>query len=157
MEKKLQSDTKDSRLNEELVTVKNKLRGLQMKKIYGIRVRAKLNWLSYGDKGSKFFLRYIKTKTTREQVGNIWSDDKMINDPKVIKKLFHRFYKTLFSTEGENPQGHKARKVYKELIPKKITKGNTIPSYEKLCNALFAKERKNIILQCRPLGINKIK
>lgn len=59
-EMNLQNDPTNMILNKELTMAKDSLRRLQAKKIQGLRVTAKMNLPKKEDKGSIFFLRFIK-------------------------------------------------------------------------------------------------
>lgn len=61
----VQVDPSNIKYNDDLVMAKDKFKRLHAHKTRGLKVRAMLNWLSCGDKGSKLFLNYIKEKSCK--------------------------------------------------------------------------------------------
>ncbi|GLJ42673.1 hypothetical protein SUGI_0884660 [Cryptomeria japonica] len=120
IEKELQSKGNDLTLEGELSLVKNLLRKLQHFKIKGQKVRARMNWIKGGDKGTNYFFNLIKAKNKREFIEDIQVKNLITNDPVSIKETFFSFYIGLFSSE-HGDMNQEALEKCLLLIPKKIS------------------------------------
>lgn len=126
VELRLQNSPADEKKNEELVSIKNSLRRLQSHKIQGLKVRAKINWLNNGDKGSKKNFRFLKEKGVREKIDQINHNGTILNNQGDISKQFFMFFKDLFSSDGDSKEARNARRLIKRMIPPKISQEDSL-------------------------------
>lgn len=57
--------------SQSMYQAKDQLRKLQQTKIAGAKVRARINWLQQGDRGSKFFYNMLRQKEYREKIDTV--------------------------------------------------------------------------------------
>ena len=97
IEKDLQIRGNDEMLEAQLVKIKHNLNIIQRYKIQGQKIKARMNWINEGDKGSGYFFNIIKAKHRRELIDEIQVDGRNSKEPEDIQKAFYQFYKDLFS------------------------------------------------------------
>ena len=61
--------------------IKHNLNIIQRYKIQGQKIRARMNWIDEGDKGSGYLFNIIRAKHKRELISDILVGDGISNDP----------------------------------------------------------------------------
>ena len=61
---------------------------LQYFKNQGVKTRARLNWISHGNKGARYFFQILKSKEARERIESIWNEGKELNSQDEILLAF---------------------------------------------------------------------
>ena len=118
--KELQEIGQSEELELQMASIKHQLSCIQRYKIQGQRIRARMNWIDEGDKGSGYFFNIIKAKHKRERISDILVRDRISNDPEEIQNAFFSFYKNLFSSEM-SPDSRVVMGECFKLIPSKIS------------------------------------
>ena len=94
----LQKDPHNPIVLHSLMNARDSLRNFQDYKVQGAKVRAKINLLENGDRGSKFFFQLLKYKEAREKIDMIMERNSTISTQGDILKDFSNYYAQLFTT-----------------------------------------------------------
>ena len=76
-------------LEAQLVKIKHNLNIIQRYKIQGQKMRARMNWINEGDKGSGYFFNIIKAKHRRKLIDEIQVDGRNSKELEDIQKVFY--------------------------------------------------------------------
>jgi hypothetical protein len=84
------------------------------------RQRSRIEWLSDGDKNSKFFHQRASMRRRKNLIKALTgSDGQTVEDPEALKSMMNDFYKNLFTSEGvqdmHNVLDHVPRKVSAQM------------------------------------------
>ena len=102
-----------------MASIKHQLSCIQRYTIQGQRIRARMNWINEGDKGTRCFFNIIRAKHKRELISDIVVRDRISNDPEEVQQAFYSFYSNLFSLEM-TPDSKVVMEDFFKLIPLKI-------------------------------------
>ena len=83
-------------LEAQLVKIKHNLNIIQRYKTQGQKIRARMNWIDEGDKGSGYFFNIIKGKHRRELIDEMQVEDRIVRSQKIFKGHFIRFIMICF-------------------------------------------------------------
>jgi hypothetical protein len=84
------------------------------------RQRSRIDWLSHGDKNSKFFHQRASMRRRKNLIKTlVRQDGQLIDDPIEMQSMTAEFYKTLYTSEGVQDMilvlDHVPRKVTREM------------------------------------------
>lgn len=136
-----QSDCANGEILETLTSTRDSSRKLQNSRIQGARIRARINCLEHGDKGSKYLFRLLKSKEARDTIEVICGEGRELNDHKEILNAFAKFYAKLFTLEDQGTREEEERNKIKSLIPVNVSMEDRVKpdqsiSKEEIVNAI---------------------
>ena len=97
-EGEIQSNPHSEALLNKVILCRNSLRKLQLFKTRGAKVRARINWINLGDRGSKFFFQTLKKKEARDKICSIRTQDSVVSSQQEVLEAFSSFYKELITS-----------------------------------------------------------
>lgn len=141
---KLNLHPHDELLQKHIAVIEAQLRKLDHYRGQGAKIRAKIQWIKEGNKGSKYFFNYLNYKHKNEKIEAIKDETGYHTSQAEIINLFHNFYERLFreDTKWTDIQ-HTLEDSVKEFIPNMIDPGyskflDRLLSLEEIEHALFS-------------------
>ncbi|XP_057873595.1 uncharacterized protein LOC131079610 [Cryptomeria japonica] len=144
-------------VQQSVANAENALRKMAAYKGKGAQLRARLQWIKDGDRGTKFFFQYLKHKHKMEHISAIKSASGILQTSQTdIMQTFYEHFKNLFIDESANDTLLPIlEEVVAGCIPRKID-----PEYSKCLDHLLSIEELDEALQCmaleKSLGIDDL-
>jgi hypothetical protein len=88
--------------NSELLAIEKEIEQIYSYKAIGSQIRAKLDFIEFGEKNNKLFLNLEKSRQTRKSINTLLINGKKITDIKQILSEEEHFYKKLYTSEKSN-------------------------------------------------------
>ena len=98
----IKNDVNNTRLQSEILQVKQQLEVIHTEKARGAQVRARVKWIEEGEKNSKYFLTLEKTRSKKNVMTSIKNGrgETLTNQEDVLREQVN-FYSTLYSQSTE--------------------------------------------------------
>ena len=142
----MQSDPSNRVAQGTLVLARDFLGKLQNNKIQGAKMRARINWLEHGDKGSRYFFQLLKFKEARDKIELVTEESKL-EEKFLIKKLssmhLAKLYASLFTSKENGLVMEEERRKIKSHIPKKVPREDRL----RMNQPILKKEIVNALTQ----------
>ena len=98
------NSSNESELNEIIDAKSTELKEILGQRAKGAQIRAKVDYLEFGEKSTKYFFKQEKRNYDAKTIEHLIIDGIHITEQKEILKEQHKYYQKLFTSNNINPQ-----------------------------------------------------